>query len=98
MVGQENRQLEKDLNKQHFREVELQSDYKKLKEQEQKIGNLQLRKEELENLLSKDQPEKLGEKVNTLTKKLKFIRQCKEGELAELKIKEKTKRETLAQE
>jgi hypothetical protein len=49
-------------------------------------------------LLSKDQPEKLGEKVNTLTKKLKFIRQCKEGELAELKIKEKTKRETLAQE
>ena len=52
-----------------------------MKEQEQKIGNFQLRKEELENLLSKDQPEKLGEKVNTLTKKLKFIRQCKEGEL-----------------
>jgi hypothetical protein len=50
----------------------------------------------LENLLSKDQPEKLGEKVNILTKKLKFIRQCKEGELQDLKVKEKTKRETLA--
>jgi len=54
VVGQENRQMEKDLNKQHFREVDLQSEYKKLKEQEQKIGNFQLRKEELENLLSKD--------------------------------------------
>jgi hypothetical protein len=63
-----------------------------------KMGNYQMRKEELENLLSKDHPEKLGEKVNTLTKKLKFMRQCKENELMELKVKEKTKRETLAQE
>jgi hypothetical protein len=46
-------------------------------------------------MLSKDQPEKLGEKVSTLTKKLKFISKCKEGELVELKIKEKLKRDTL---
>lgn len=94
-LGQENRQLETDVNKQHFREVELQSEYKKLKDQEQRIGTFQLRQEELQNLLAKDQPEKLGEKVNTLVKKLKFIRQCKESELTEVKIKEKAKREAL---
>jgi hypothetical protein len=53
----------------------------------------------LESLLSKDHlPEKLGEKVATLTKKLKFIRQCKEGELNEMRAKERAKRETLQQE
>ena len=49
-------------------------------------------------MLSKDQPEKLGEKVHTLVKKLKFIRQMKDNELNEVKMKERSKREALAQE
>jgi len=38
------------------------------------MGNLSMRQEELNSLLSKDQPERLGEKVLTLVKKLTFIR------------------------
>ena len=62
------------------------------------MGNFQLRQEELNSLLSKDQPERLGEKVHTLVKKLKFIRQLKENELNEAKMKERAKREALLQE
>lgn len=46
--------------------------------------------------MSKDQPEKLGEKVQKLVKKLAFVRQVKESELSEAKMKERSKRETLA--
>ena len=62
------------------------------------MGNLSMRQEELNSLLSKDQPERLGEKVLTLVKKLTFIRQVKESELNEVRMKERSKRETLAQE
>ena len=57
-----------------------------------------MRQEELNSLMSKDQPEKLGEKVQKLVKKLAFVRQVKESELSEAKMKERSKRETLAQE
>lgn len=59
---------------------------------------MSMRQEELNSLMSKDQPEKLGEKVQKLVKKLAFVRQVKESELSEAKMKERSKRETLAQE
>jgi hypothetical protein len=59
------------------------------------MGNLQLRPEELQQLMSKDQPEKLGEKVLTLVKKLKFVSAFKESELREKKIKLSEKRELI---
>ena len=48
--------------------------------------------------MQKDQPEKLGEKVQQLVKKLKFVRQYKEQELKEKKIKEMAKQEILQME
>ena len=48
--------------------------------------------------MQKDQPEKLGEKVQELVKKLKFVRQYKESELKEKKIKEMAKQEILQME
>lgn len=62
------------------------------------MQNMQLRKEDMQQLMSKDQPEKLGEKVQQLVKKLKFVRQYKEQELKEKRIKEIAKREILEME
>ena len=45
--------------------------------------------------MQKDQPEKLGEKVSQLVKKIKFIRQYKEQELKERRLKEMAKQEIL---
>ena len=109
LASQDKRQIEKDLNSHLLRSLELkvllmsyfnweQSESDKLKEQEAQMGDFQLRQEELASLLSKDQPEKLGEKVQILVKKLKFVRTYKEQELKELKMKEMAKREILQME
>ena len=71
---------------------------KNKKEEEESIGTLQLRQEELQSLMQKDQPEKLGEKVQSLVKKLKFVRTYKEQELKEKRLKEMAKQEILMME
>ena len=48
--------------------------------------------------MQKDQPEKLGEKVQSLVKKLKFVRTYKEQELKEKRLKEMAKQEILMME
>jgi hypothetical protein len=48
--------------------------------------------------MQKDHPEKLGEKVSQLVKKIKFIRQYKEQELKEKRLKEMAKQEILQME
>lgn len=80
------------MNAARFKFLELKSDQDKLRDEEQNIGQLQIRPEELQQLMSKDRPEKLGEKVGVLVKKLKFVRTYKEQELKEKKIKVQQKR------
>lgn len=51
---------------------------------------------DLTQLLAKDTPDKLGDKVQTLIKKLKLVRTYKEQEVKELKLKEIAKKEILS--
>ncbi|TNV78720.1 hypothetical protein FGO68_gene14713 [Halteria grandinella] len=94
----ENRALEREVNGARFKFLELKSEQDKLRDEEQNIGQLQIRPEELQQLMSKDKPEKLGEKVQILVKKLKFVRTYKEQELKEKKVKMAQKRQILMDE
>ena len=52
------------------------------------MNTFHFNQEDIGKLLAKDHPDKLSEKVQTLIKKLKFVRNYKEQEVKELKIKE----------
>jgi hypothetical protein len=86
------------VNQARYKFLELKSEADKLREEEQNIGQLQLRQEELQQLMSKDNPERLGDKVKALVMKLRFVRKFKEAELKEKRVKMAQKEQIIKDE